>query len=78
MWNLSWPLSSYAASSGPEGPKEGSFGVKEVEGKLEMAAEVIARSSGQSIDVKLDASWKSYKEALKTFREANYNIENLG
>ncbi|KAH8769390.1 hypothetical protein F5882DRAFT_508986 [Hyaloscypha sp. PMI_1271] len=66
------------ASSGLEGPKEGSFGVKEVEGKLKMAAEVIARSSGQSIDVKLDASWKSYKEALKTFREANDNIENLG
>jgi hypothetical protein len=52
--------------------------VKDVEGKLKIAAEVIARSSGQSIDVKLDPSWKSYKDALKTFRDANDNIENLG
>jgi hypothetical protein len=48
-----------------------------VEGKLKIAAAVMAQSGGQSIDVKLDRTWKSYKEALKAFREANDNIENL-
>ena len=37
----------------------------------------MAQSGGQSIDVKLDPTWKGYKEALKTFREANDNIETL-
>lgn len=45
---------------------------------MKVAASVMGKSGGQFIDIKIDPTWKSYKEALKTFREANNDIENLG
>jgi len=50
----------------------------QVEEKLKVAARAISISGKKTIDVKLDPSRKTFKEALQAFREANDDIQSLG
>ncbi|KAL5327696.1 hypothetical protein ACEPPN_005399 [Leptodophora sp. 'Broadleaf-Isolate-01'] len=69
---------TFAGTRGSMQPNTSTETKETVEEKLKVAASVISKMGGKTLDVKIDQTPKDYKQALSAFRQANDNIQRLG